>query len=1211
MLRMSTQHFARKEANPLDWNRLSEEQQKLVTDIHAWLADILRALASRLGKASVQKHEKAKTQDGPAFFLPRLDDDRRAHVLLIDGARGSGKTTVLLSLLRMWALALSETSDSLAPIPNGPASEVLQGRQIVPLGILDIQPLSGQIALILQLAGRLYRVATALLRGRTGSVTEGGHLPEEDVPKSLNAWRKFARAVALGREDDPRQRLAEGNPEDFALELEQAERQRMYIVEQWHEFVNSLVGDLGLHGHRLAPLRIGKNPCFIIPVDDADMNPERGVELLELLRSLWHPNVIFLLTGDSGLFRDLLFNHYKEVCPKLPDFRARNLAMDVLGKVIPPGQRHRCRIKPSDAYGYLERAGVMPVELARHLAMPELQAALPQRWRVVLDLEQSLHGKHLTEMQVSRTLFEEAVKRSPLDFQDQDRLLNEVFKSTRDGRGWRINENVVQIHPDSLERDTLNLDERRAVAWNTSDGDRWFLHSPTQGKSTNETDQAEELPDDIVASLYIAASLSSKPPHVRVGRALSPTDYGLINSAFSFARFTYSFPWPTPEWRDPLAFRKFLSSWRKALVAELTTLATDNIHRVASLQQRDAIEYSAAHWLSAICSLADPDSAPVSGLNLSSNPLAVDESWKSLGVRIARIAQQQVAMRTQGAEYVQWARRDALFFGAKESGVRQAFRNALIDGWLEGTRALLEPKEKAPLYWQLVDQVTRGHLDELERAASEYGPLDEQADSAIGHITSASWKLMSLWKKEDSKETEAQKFRRYVKDRYGDYGDVHVLSVAIQAMDPESVDYQHVTDLFAIMFNYSMADARRNEHYKAHLRSVLMKIKLRQLPSGLGVDSADGAKWSSLWRRAELSQIEQLIILVSQTDLLGKLCSLPSAHSAWKEIISTYVSWVLPRIQTQVMTAVDELEIPKFGPHVEASKADEPRRLSIAGSPAGRMIEFRDYNKKRLLANLSNVLNPHIEATLCDMIFILRDIVADEDDDQSLQGNVDPILQKSVLFVIEKTKRFSIPIPAWPSSEDSLLSMRCLTGIHKVNALGIKYIDPFSLICGFILFSTLEIFYKRKESSAEEYVARLQQNLPTGDPKFAYQQNFWNMLSEMVRELYAAPFRGRRAAALQQWMNLGAPLFAAPDSGMSSESAAHWLRAWKNTAGDVSQPEACRRLSEFRLKRARRSLGMKSTPRQAQDLIQEINEAHSSHVWVKRIERRAMGSERS
>ena len=78
-----------------------------------------------------------------------------------------------------------------------------------------------------------------------------------------------------------------------------------------------LVGDLGLHGHRLAPLRIGKNPCFIIPVDDADMNPERGVELRELLRSLWHPNVIFLLTGIAACSA-IFFNHYKEVCPKLP-----------------------------------------------------------------------------------------------------------------------------------------------------------------------------------------------------------------------------------------------------------------------------------------------------------------------------------------------------------------------------------------------------------------------------------------------------------------------------------------------------------------------------------------------------------------------------------------------------------------------------------------------------------------------------------------------------------------------------------------------------------------------------------------------------------------------------------------------------------------------------------------------------------------------------
>ena len=79
---------------------------KLVTDIHAWLADILRALASRLSKASVQKHERLRPRTGLRSSC-RDSMMTDAPVLLIDGARGSSKTTVLLSL-RMWALALSE-----------------------------------------------------------------------------------------------------------------------------------------------------------------------------------------------------------------------------------------------------------------------------------------------------------------------------------------------------------------------------------------------------------------------------------------------------------------------------------------------------------------------------------------------------------------------------------------------------------------------------------------------------------------------------------------------------------------------------------------------------------------------------------------------------------------------------------------------------------------------------------------------------------------------------------------------------------------------------------------------------------------------------------------------------------------------------------------------------------------------------------------------
>ena len=43
-------------------------------------------------------------------------------------------------------------------------------------------------------------------------------------------------------------------------------------------------------------------PRLVVPIDDADMQPRRTVELLDLLRTLWHPQVVFLLAGHEDLF---------------------------------------------------------------------------------------------------------------------------------------------------------------------------------------------------------------------------------------------------------------------------------------------------------------------------------------------------------------------------------------------------------------------------------------------------------------------------------------------------------------------------------------------------------------------------------------------------------------------------------------------------------------------------------------------------------------------------------------------------------------------------------------------------------------------------------------------------------------------------------------------------------------------------------------------
>ncbi|MFX8805482.1 hypothetical protein ABTM67_20120, partial [Acinetobacter baumannii] len=74
------------------------------------------------------------------------------------------------------------------------------------------------------------------------------------------------------------------------------------LTRHFRRFVNGLTDDYAR--------AFGQRPLFVIPIDDADMNPRRAVELVELLRNLWHPRVAFVLTGHSQLFLACLRAHY-------------------------------------------------------------------------------------------------------------------------------------------------------------------------------------------------------------------------------------------------------------------------------------------------------------------------------------------------------------------------------------------------------------------------------------------------------------------------------------------------------------------------------------------------------------------------------------------------------------------------------------------------------------------------------------------------------------------------------------------------------------------------------------------------------------------------------------------------------------------------------------------------------------------------------------
>lgn len=118
---------------------------------------------------------------------------------------------------------------------------------------------------------------------------------------------------------------------------------------------------------------------------------------------------------------------------------------------------------------------------------------------------------------------------------------------------------------------------------------------------------------------------------------------------------------------------------------------------------------------------------------------------------------------------------------------------------------------------------------------------------------------------------------------------------------------------------------------------------------------------------------------------------------------------------------------------------------------------------------------------------------------------------------------------------------------------------------------------------------------------------FWKTVNQQIFDLYQEVHAGRRWAAVMEWANVGAPLFAAPECGMSSDAAGKWLRAWDSTGNSVEKPEVRERLREGRLNRAEAALKRAEKPSDrthAEALVRQIDADFQDHAWVRLIEQR-------
>lgn len=378
----------------------------------------------------------------------------------------------------------------------------------------------------------------------------------ELVPPSRRQWESFLQSTASGWSDYLARRARSLDSESFANELEQTERSRVEVTDKWRELITATVSDLTSSRR----LRIKGDAILVITIDDADLNPHRCVELLATLRTLWHPNVAFILTGDSTLFTKTLEIHYTSIFTdslrgvRLPartiaDFLTnpspRSLAIHAYDKAIPPS--HRFTIGPAAAEVRLAivqqlRSGSEDKNRTPQAKILRALTSLPQTTNALPTNLRALHDLALWIQQRPDTNPEEFVLhlwRTSLQTVDTSHEVAEVLSreaQTFVGEPPSVRFELAFVRRASLLHSPLAL---------TSPLDYEAFAVPPTGPRVH-------IPRQFAALLLLAHASNiddSHRPYIHLPPGLACPAVTARPPAFTEPLRSRAIPWPTPDWQ--------------------------------------------------------------------------------------------------------------------------------------------------------------------------------------------------------------------------------------------------------------------------------------------------------------------------------------------------------------------------------------------------------------------------------------------------------------------------------------------------------------------------------------------------------------------------------------------------------------------------------------------------------------------------------------
>lgn len=269
----------RPEAQPTSWDILNLGQQEAIRSL------------LKIVKESLELLEKEKQSD---YRSPYFSDVRASRIAFLDGQRGTGKSTVLITFLK--ALKTGELNN--APSDIEELIKQLSSR-VVLLEAIDMEPVPkdwNMLPAILVRIGEAYNRFSASKESNPLGLLE----PTSHYHDAWTRLNLLQNNIALSWDGNLSDRAGQIDPDTYAQETIRNETARLHLNPEFRTTLDQLAKQISQCSHI-------ENPIFLLPIDDFDLNPTACLEMLRILRMISVPRLFNLVLGDLDVV-DIVLN---------------------------------------------------------------------------------------------------------------------------------------------------------------------------------------------------------------------------------------------------------------------------------------------------------------------------------------------------------------------------------------------------------------------------------------------------------------------------------------------------------------------------------------------------------------------------------------------------------------------------------------------------------------------------------------------------------------------------------------------------------------------------------------------------------------------------------------------------------------------------------------------------------------------------------------